>query len=103
MYNYLPNNTDYTDIPVQEPEPDYGKTIECPVCHGHGKFNLRLNAYGKGQHFQGVCQQCNGFGWVGEEDSVCVHKFVEKPSGVMFDHPVECKKCGQRRVYDSSG
>lgn len=114
MSNFLPDATDFTDIPLlAKPEgyPQGADTI-CPLCHGHGKWNLELNAYGSGKHFQGGCGQCWGWGWVTPEDADCIHEFVEisqakaKALGVMHFgmcwHVIQCTKCGRLRSYDSS-
>ena len=89
-----------------------GYDYECPVCKGYGGWHLTLNAYGEGKHFDGHCSQCNGWGWVREED-LCIHEMREisqrecRERGIrhfgMCWHVLECRKCGRIRSYDSSG
>lgn len=74
----------------------------CPVCSGHGGWNLELNAYGTGKHFQAHCSQCEGYGWVFEWDR-CVH---DLDNGIKIGnclHRYTCKKCGITKEIDSGG
>lgn len=94
---------------------DPTKVVECPVCHGHGNWNIDLHAYGKNQHFQAFCSQCWGWGWVlkDSKDATCIHEFNEisqkecKEIGIAHFgncwHVEKCKKCGVISSYDSSG
>lgn len=102
MTEYLKDATDFTDIPKREPA--YGFTHECPRCAGHGRWNLLLDAYGEKQHFQSICGQCDGYGYVnpGTVDATCLHEFEEQPSKEMFLHIHRCRKCGRTKCYDSS-
>lgn len=109
----------FQDIPKRwpdaDPQKDTSLRVECPRCHGHGKFNLELDAYGKGRHFQSMCGQCNGWGSVvkGSLDETCIHERREveqsecRKRGIVHHgmcwHVNECKKCGQLSAYDSSG
>lgn len=82
--------------------------VHCPVCRGHGNWNLRLDAYGPGQHFQAFCSQCSGYGWVrrGSANETCVHKWRDiTPSPAPYScwHLEKCTGCGQEREVDSSG
>ena len=104
MSNLLPAFTNFTDMSVKE-KPDYpADAVLCPVCKGYGGSVLRVDAYGKGKHFQCFCSQCNGWGWVaaGGEDATCVHEWNEENIGNCL-HLWTCKKCGQKREVDSSG
>lgn len=110
----------FLDMPVKptmhEVNPCYNDSdyIHCPVCQGHGGWNLRLNAYGAGQHFQCFCTQCNGYGWVRADgpNAKCIHENVEVSQeecsrrGLTHYgrcwHVTECKKCGLIGAYDSS-
>jgi hypothetical protein len=74
-----------------QPKPHMdGYDYLCPLCHGHGGWNLELNAYRlpKGKrstaanrrnfcHFRCNCSQCNGWGWVIADDTKCIHDWVE--------------------------
>ena len=104
----------FLDMEVGE-KADYMKDyILCPKCKGHGGWNLRIDAYGKGKHFRCSCGQCNGWGYVHPDSTsaTCIHDFV----GVSEDecnrrgithhgrcwHVYECKHCGQITSHDSS-
>jgi len=106
--HYLPDATDFTDIPAKLNPSERtdgarmaGSFVLCPVCHGHGCWNLLLNRYGPGQHFQAFCRQCWGWGWV--EDGTCVHDFREVAPDQPFRcwHTERCTKCGRTRSYSS--
>ncbi|MCI0461143.1 MAG: hypothetical protein L0Z62_29705 [Gemmataceae bacterium] len=108
---YRPDATDFTDIPLQQPPGIGGLVHVCPKCRGHGRWNLRLDAYGPGKHFQCGCGQCNGWGFVGESDWRCVHDYRELtpaecgtrgiPHYGMCWHVLECVTCGRCLSYDS--
>ena len=76
---YLPDATNFQDISIKERRQCHLKAhevVECPVCKGYGEWNLQLDAYGEGKHFQASCFQCNGWGWVerGSKHESCIHK-----------------------------
>lgn len=99
---YLADATDFTDLPKREPTQAY--TEECPVCHGHGRWNLRRDEYGPGKHFQAFCRQCWGWGWVKPGlDATCVHDFKAVAPDQPFRcwHTIACTKCGTKRSYSS--
>jgi hypothetical protein len=100
----IPHATNFQDIEKQ-PKPGASLKLDmvCPRCQGYGKWNRELNAYGKGKHFQCGCDQCNGWGWVGEKDSKCLHEWKIGTTGRMFESLYTCTKCGVERIYDSSG
>lgn len=116
---YLKDGTNFDGIDIKPQEhfheEDKTKLVKCPVCKGHGGWNIKLDAYGKGKHFQAFCTQCTGWGWVikGSKDETCIHETEEishkeaQKLGVqtwgMFCHVYRCKKCGQTAAYDSSG
>ena len=118
MGNYLePDDPNaFKDIEKKTPPVHYPVTdpVECPKCHGHGKWNLKLDAYGTGKHFQASCGQCNGWGYVqrGSKDETCIHEFRElsqdeaRKAGVahygMCWHVYECNHCGKHVAQDSS-
>jgi len=104
MIKFLEAHTNYDDIPVKLSPGLYGLTVLCPKCSGHGTYNLELNAYGPGKHFQGGCRQCNGWGWVRPEDSVCVHDWKQTAHDqwrCLTNY--KCAKCGVEQTVDSSG
>lgn len=103
MTTFLPDATNFQDIPVMpNPKPDY---VLCPKCHGHGKWNLTVDAYGPGKHFQGACSQCWSWGWVAPDstDTTCLHTFKEIAPDQPFRcwHTVQCTQCGTKRSYSS--
>lgn len=85
--------------------PDPEDLVECPVCNGHGKGNLELNAYGPGRHFQWSCSQCTGWGWVlkGSPDALCVHVDGPRVNVGNCLNNYTCTKCGRVKQIDSSG
>lgn len=118
MGDYLDTSSPdaFKDIEKKTPTNQYPVTdpVECPVCHGHGKWNLRIDAYGAGKHFQAHCSQCNGWGYVnkGSAHAECVHEYKElsqqecNDKGIrhygMCWHVYECTKCGTTMAQDSS-
>jgi DnaJ-class molecular chaperone len=108
---FLAKGADYSDMPLK-PNPNTcgwtsmkGDYSVCPSCEGHGGWNLELDAFGPGKHFQAGCLQCSGWGWVkaNSPSATCVHDWEEIPTGRMFDNHVRCKKCNHSEHYDSSG
>ena len=109
MTTFLPDATDFTGLTVRPDPvtlfPDKTGFVLCPKCHGHGRWNLTLNAYGDGKHFQASCGQCWGWGWVdgASPDATCLHDFV----GIAPDQPwrswhtIRCTLCGKTRSYSS--
>jgi hypothetical protein len=122
MRAYLPAASDFTDMELLD-RPDLvftsykprGKFVLCPLCKGHGGWNLQRDAYGEGRHFRASCAQCNGYGWVDNyepRDLECIHEYrennsraVELTGGKLFyqEHLWICKKCDRFMVVDSSG
>lgn len=98
---FLPDATDFTDIPLM-PKGDDAK-VSCPKCFGHGYWNLTLNAYGPGKHFKAFCGQCWGWGWVKGTDATCLHDFKAIAPAQPFRcyHTDQCQKCGRTRSYSS--
>lgn len=116
--SYLDKATNFEDIEIKDkPETKYPGLQDmkylCPVCLGHGKWNLELNSYGEGKHFQQSCFQCNSWGYVREKDYICIHEFKElsqkecKEESINHygncDHVYRCLNCNQIRHVDSSG
>ncbi len=117
---YIPEGHEdrYKDLEIRKksdvPHAD-GQYTHCPVCDGYGGWNNIIDAYGAGEHFQSMCQQCWGWGWVEEDsgDNHCIHKLVEQSlewckendiyhAGMCY-HVSKCSKCGKIVSYDSSG
>lgn len=105
----------FQDMEIKSQPTEYHKdwTVHCPKCQGYGGWNLTLNAYGSGKHFQAGCDQCVGWGWVHPDNAKCVHDYRKelsqdecKKRGIshfgMCWHVVECTKCGKISAYDSS-
>ena len=121
---YLPDAMCFYDMPKKSEgeekerfEEVWGKSVECPVCHGYGGWRLTLFAYknnGQFPHFSASCSQCNGWGVVeaGGKDVDCIHERRElsyqecRERGIdhwgMCYHVYECKKCGNITAQDSS-
>src|SRR5215813_10601905 len=99
MNEYLPDATSFFGFPLL-PKPEHypDMVFVCPVCKGHGGWNLRLDAYGKNVHFNAHCFQCAGYGWVAERDATCAHDFKDYavPAGHRSGlHYARCTKCGR--------
>lgn len=91
----------FRGLPVLEPNST--RTVLCPKCKGHGGWHLSLNAYGPGEHFDAVCSQCDGFGWVEPgPDATCIHEWEEKAIGRCRQRWTCKKGCGVSREIDSS-
>lgn len=99
LFDGLPVKNKPTDGYPAKPE----RLALCPACKGHGGWNLTLNAYGQGKHFQCHCSNCLGYGYViaGSKDETCIHEWEERSLGRCL-HEWTCKKCGQKRVVDTS-
>lgn len=117
MKEFLKDATNFEGMRIKKRETCLkrgDKVVVCPVCKGHGGWNLEIDAYGKGRHFQASCGQCNGWGWVekGSKDAKCVHKYREMSVKEARDkghehwgmcyHVYECRKCKQVIAQDSS-
>ena len=105
--DFLPAASNFDGIPIMDMSkyPEKTQFVPCPKCHGHGKWNLTLNAYGPGKHFQQACGQCWSWGFVKPDslDATCMHDFHEiKPiERFRCSHTIECKKCGRQISYSS--
>jgi len=101
-YGYLPDGHPdlFKDMPLKNPNPKIGLTELCPDCKGHGYRNLRLDAYGKGKHFQQLCW-CHGWGYLAP--GKCVHKHSKHVAvrGRCYNE-YECLDCGKHYFIDSS-
>jgi len=120
LRQYLTPNDKGAFKDIRKRRPTKERPVECPLCKGHGMWNLELDAYGKGDHFRASCSQCHGWGFVQPGlDATCIHEFEEvgpkefdelkkKFSGLgefvygRCIHNLVCKTCGRRMVTDSS-
>lgn len=112
---YLSAGQSHESFVLKSPLPKFNRTFICPMCHGYGGWNLRVDAYGPGKHFDASCSQCDGYGFVRPNslDATCIHERVElfqkecQHLGIshygMFCHVYRCKKCGDTITQDSSG
>ena len=104
---YLPDASNFDGIPVMDMSkyPEKNKFVPCPKCQGHGKWNLKLNAYGPGKHFQGACGQCWSWGFVapGSLDETCLHTFkaIAPRDRFRCSHTIECTTCKRQISYSS--
>ena len=73
----------------------------CHICSGHGCWNLKLNAYGQGRHFQSICDHCQGYGWIDSNINCQRHNFVLKKNLGRCFNRYECSECGIIRDIDS--
>lgn len=106
--NYLERATSFVGFEKKAKSSAY----ECPLCKTYGGWNLLVDAYGKGKHFNASCFQCNGWGWVTELDKDCIHDFKElggkecRERNIvhwgMCWHVQECIKCKRIISYDTS-
>ena len=93
----------------------HGYTKLCPLCGGHGGWNLQLNAHPLPPscgdtlhnrhlfvHSRAQCSHCAGWGWVHPNDNCPAHDFVKIRSKARCLHIYRCNRCGTERVVDSS-
>jgi RecJ-like exonuclease len=104
----------FVDFPKKDPKPEYGMTKECPVCKGHGGWNLELNAYPlhnyentpenrhKYSHFKACCSHCNGWGYTREDEDCDGHEWIFVKNLGRCYNQYECSKCGKTWNIDSS-
>ncbi len=106
----------FLDFPQEIPiHPLKEGHVICPICSGHGGWNLRINAYKlpKGEtntpenrhkwvHFQCTCRQCNGWGFVKPEDAHHEHVWdFHRNLGNCYNQ-YKCNICGKLENVDSS-
>ena len=124
MTRYLDPRVDdpalcFKDLPImKKPDGYFQDSIFCPLCQGHGGWNLVLDQYKAYEppncHFRAHCNQCNGWGYVskGSIHETCIHECRELSSEEcnkknirhygMCWHVYECTKCGYIYSQDSS-
>lgn len=117
MEPYLePTDDDaFLDFPKKEREPWAKDFVECPVCFGHGGWNLRTFSYTlpKGMedneenrhshvHFRCFCQQCRGYGYTHPDNAKCIHNMVHFQNLGRCYNREKCTKCGMTQDIDSS-
>jgi hypothetical protein len=119
MSNYL-EPTDpgaFIDYPLKDSAEaaEMGFSHECPLCKGHGGWNLRVNAYPlhnkedspenrhNFSHFKAHCDTCHGWGYVREKDANHIHKweFVRNTGNCL--NLYHCSGCSKDWEVDSSG
>lgn len=113
MKEYLtPDHPDaFVDWELRKPERDLTKM--CPVCKGHGGWNLELNAYQNQyedtpanrhlfSHFRAHCSHCNGWGYVEESEMCPGHEWETVKSLGNCLRLEKCRKCGAEIQVDSS-
>jgi hypothetical protein len=119
MHAYLePTDADaFVDHPVQDMDDaaKCGMNILCPQCKGHGGWNLRLNAYPlhehadtpenrhRYSHFRAHCTQCQGYGYVTEDNADHIHEWVRIKTIGNCLNLHECRICKRQWEVDSSG
>lgn len=108
----------FQDFPAVNPNREFalsiGYTQSCPVCQGHGGWNLRLHAYSlhhhpdtpenrhRYSHFRSVCGHCNGLGSVHPSVTCQGHEWRwVKNLGRCYNR-YECIHCAAVSDVDSS-
>lgn len=107
MTRYLDPETDPHDLVFKDKKKVelLKGTVHCHVCHGYGRWNLILDAYGVGNHFVAVCSQCNGDGYLdpfGPHVNCSRHYWIPiiKISQHVYIH--KCLECNYEKEVDSS-
>lgn len=105
----------FTDFIEKYPYSWVEKYVECPLCFGHGGWNLKINAYPLHEkentpenrhyfsHFRCCCSQCNGYGYVSPDQTNHIHKWIRKEKIANCLHIYECEICKITQEIDSSG
>lgn len=73
----------------------------CPKCAGHGRWNLRVDAYGPGRHFVGVCDHCSGWGLVDVNQTCVNHNWKHTANLGRCYNEYTCTHCGAVSRVDS--
>ena len=88
----------------------------CPMCKGHGGWNLRLNAYrmpdgyegnpynrNRYCHFRASCGHCSGWGYVSPEEPCEGHEWARVAgASYMGMSKYVCIHCEKEACRDSS-
>lgn len=86
----------------------------CPVCQGHGGWNLKLNAYNlhsyentpenrhRYSHFRCCCSHCNGWKQVRADENCQGHEWKRIATTGRCLNLYECVHCGKKSEVDSS-
>lgn len=100
---YIKEGTSFVGLPVKK-KPAHSKELKhkCPACKGHGYWNLTIDAYGPGKHFNSMCRRCNGWGWLSKADFKCEHKWGPAKNLGRCYNEYTCEKCGIKNCVDSS-
>ena len=100
---FLEKATNYMGLTQKNKPSD--EWVPCPVCNGYGMWNLQLDAYGHGKHFQAACSQCNSYGYVPANSLhvMCIHEMKTITHITCTYHKEKCTKCGYENYIDSSG
>jgi len=114
-HEYLsPEHPDaFLDYPEPKTVPENYK--QCPVCSGHGGWNLRTHSYPlppqyestaenrhRYAHFRCICSHCHGWGHVHNTEMCEGHEWAfEKNLGRCYNQ-YKCIHCGKIHNVDSS-
>jgi DnaJ-class molecular chaperone len=92
----------------------YGYTKLCPICRGHGGWNVVLNQHplhGNPDtahhrhlfaHRRTQCEHCNGWGWLHPDDNCPRHQWEKIGNRGRCLHIYRCTGCGVEREIDAS-
>lgn len=91
--------------PVDQTNWPEGATL-CPICQGHGGWNLAVNCYRsrddpQNAHFRTMCGACWGYGYL-QPGQTCPHEWQHDRTIGRCLHVWKCTKCGAEREVDSS-
>jgi hypothetical protein len=103
----------FIDWAMMEPGTYLNK--QCQRCKGHGGWNLQLFAYSmprgyedtaenrhRYRHFRSVCDHCNGWGYVGKDETCTGHEWINRRNVGRCLNEYTCKHCNKVEVVDSS-
>lgn len=79
----------------QKPSKKERLTHECKQCKGYGGWNLKIDAYGIGQHFKCRCPNCYGYGYVLETFKDHIHNWEYIKDAPRFTSSKRCTICNQ--------